>query len=158
MVAAYAGRTTTVSPATDVGEFIGGFVAAEGAFLTTGEAPRFSFSVQLGGIDHTACEELGAFFGVGHIYRYSRRQSNFDDEVHFTVQKIKDLVEVIVPFMDEHLPPSYKRQQYEVWRTKLLDHWEHGARRRRTCTIPGCNRIQKGRGVCRRHYYQLYGL
>ena len=38
----------------------------------------------------------------------------------FIVRRMRDLVEVIVPFMDEHLPPSYKRDQYEVWRTALL--------------------------------------
>ena len=145
-------------PATEIGQFVAGFVAAEGAFLTTGTRPKFFFSVQLGGIDSATCDELQSFFGIGHVYRYERRKAHYDDEVHFTVRKMKDLVEVVVPFMDEHLPPSYKRQQYEAWRTKLLDHWEHGARRRRTCTVPGCDRIQKGRGVCRRHYYQLYGL
>jgi LAGLIDADG endonuclease len=147
-----------VSPATEIGEFIGGFVAGEGTFGMTVAPPKFTFSVQLGGIDEKVCDELWAFFGVGHVHRYGRRKAHYDDEVHFTVRKVKDLVGVVVPFMDEHLPPSYKRQQYEAWRTKLVDHWQHHAKRRRTCTLPGCDRIQKGRGVCRRHYYQLYGV
>jgi hypothetical protein len=38
-------------------------------------------------------------------------------------------VEVVVPFMDEHLPPSHKRGQYLAWRAELVDYWEHRARR-----------------------------
>jgi hypothetical protein len=70
---------------------------------------------------------------------------------------MKDLGEVVVPFMDEHLPPSHKREQYLVWRAQSLDYWEHRARRRRPCTIEGCAQPQRAKGVCRHHYFKRHG-
>ena len=49
----------------------------------------------------------------------------------------RELVEVVVPFMDAHLPPSHKRTQYLEWRARLLDHWEHRARGG-PCSVTGC--------------------
>lgn len=60
--------------------------------------------------------------------------------------------------MDMYLPPSLKRDQYLKWRTELLDFWENKAKRRRTCTIEGCETLQRGKGVCRKHYYALFGV
>jgi hypothetical protein len=154
---ASAAATITVLPATDLANFVGGFVAAEGTFTTAGSPPSFTFAVALGAEDRQSCALLRAFFGIGHVVAYRRRRSHFDDEIRFQVRKLKDLVEVVVPFMDEHLPPSHKRDQYLVWRTKLVDYWEHAARRRRPCTVAGCDRPQRAKGVCRRHYYERFG-
>jgi hypothetical protein len=71
----------------------------------------------------------------------------------YQARKVRDLVQVIVPFMDEYLPASYKRQQYEDWRTRLLDHWEQTARRRRPCRVEGCDAPSKGQRLCRHHYW-----
>lgn len=73
------------------------------------------------------------------------------------MQKLSALVEVVVPFMDEHLPPAYKRQQYEAWRAQLFEYWESDTKRRRPCTVDGCEEPQRAKGVCRRHYYRQYG-
>jgi len=73
------------------------------------------------------------------------------------VSALADLVEVVVPFMDEHLPPSHKREQYLVWREELLAYWETKAKRRRVCTVDGCDHPQRAKQVCRRHYYEAYG-
>lgn len=138
-----------------VGSFIGGFVAAEGCFTWNGDR-LFMFEVALGATDAGMVELMHEFFGVGRVGFGRRRKAHYDDETYLHVRKTQDLVEVIVPFMDEHLPPSYKREQYEAWRAALLDHWEHRASRRRPCTVAGCDRPQKGRGVCRHHYFALY--
>lgn len=103
------------------------------------------------------CHALQAFFGVGNVYEYRRRRDHYDDEVVFSVQSLRDLVEVIVPFMDEHLRPSYKREQYDAWRAELLDYWEHRAKRRRPCTVEGCDHPNRARGLCRHHYFQAFG-
>lgn len=101
-------------------EFVAGFAVAEGCFTTTGEPARWAFTVALGARDGETCDAMAAFFGVGHVYRYPRRADHHDDVAIFTVQDRRSLVEVIVPFMDEYLPASRRRVQYERWRQELL--------------------------------------
>lgn len=141
-------------PGTDAAvEFIGGFVAAEGCFTTSG-AGRFRFSVGLGATDSPMCGVIRAVLGVGYVNGSRRRAAHYDDEVQYSVQAARDLVEVVVPFMDAHLPASHKRAQYLAWRTRLLDHWEHHARRRATCMIEGCESPAKSYGLCRPHLWR----
>ena len=115
-----AGGTTTVRPATDVAHFIGGFVAAEGCFTRSGN--RFRFSVGLGARDRMTCEGLHWFFGCGSVTWSPRRKPHYDDECTFAIRGLDDHLRVTVPFMDEHLPPSYKRRQYLLWRQQLLEY------------------------------------
>ena len=149
--------TTTTRPDTDLAAFIGGFVAAEGCFHARAAEGWFSFAVSLGACDQEMVDALYEFFGCGRTTWRRRRRAHFDDEVTFVVRRIRDLVEVIVPFMDEHLPPSYKRVQYEVWRAALMEYWDHGVRRRRPCTLVGCTVVQRAKGLCRHHYYEAFG-
>jgi hypothetical protein len=97
---------------------------------------------------------LREFFGCGFASRWTRRKPHYEDEVTFTVKKLRDLVEVLVPFMDEHLPPSYKRQQFLEWRTELLQYWTERAIR--VCSAPGCSRTRRGEGLCATHRF-LFG-
>jgi hypothetical protein len=148
-----------VSPATDgLAEFIAGFIAAEGTFVRSGTPPTFTFAVALGATDAATCEKIHGYFGVGAVRTYPRRKAHYDDEVLYNVRAMRDLIEVILPFMDEHLPPSYKRDQYEVWRAALVDYWQHGARQRgrRPCIIEGCDRPQRAKDLCRHHYFEEY--
>ena len=115
---------------------------------------RFRFSVGLGATDTGMCHALGNHLDVGHVTRSRRRKPHYDDEVQFAVPSIRELVEVVVPFMDAHLPPSHKREQYLAWRERLVDHWEHGARRRAICTIDGCDAPAKAHGLCRPHLWR----
>lgn len=147
-----------MSPATEqLSAFIAGVTAAEGCFSrTSGWPPVFIFEMGLGAVDGQTCELLRDFLGVGRIVHFARRKDHYDDEVSLQVRRLRDLVEIVVPFMDEHLLPSHKRRQYLEWRTQLLDYWENHARRRRTCTRDGCQRPQRAKSLCRRHYYQIY--
>lgn len=144
----------------ELADFIAGFVAAEGTFIASGTPPTFTFAVALGASDKDSCAMTHEYFGVGTIHSYPRRKPHYDDEVIYRVRALRDLIEVVVPFMDEHLPPSYKREQYLIWRAALLDYWQHGARKpgRRPCLVEGCERPQRAKGVCRHHYYQAYRL
>lgn len=150
------GRTTTVRRDTDLSSVVAGFVAAEGCFTGTSDDRRFVFSVGLGASDIGMCEMLLAFFGVGSITYFPRRKPHYDDEVAFFVGSARELVEVVVPFMDEHLSASYKRVQYLEWRARLLDHWDHRARRVRPCTIEGCDAPRRAHGLCRHHLYRRH--
>jgi hypothetical protein len=148
---------TTMRPGTDIASFLGGFTAAEGSFIVTGRPLTFTFSVGLGAADRDSCEMFRDFLGCGHLVWSPRRKPHYDDEVAFHVRKLADLVYVVVPFMDEHLPLSYKWQQFQAWRTQLLDYWEHSAKRRRPCTVEGCDEPRRAKGLCRRHYYAEFG-
>jgi hypothetical protein len=155
-----AGSTTTVSPATDpLASFIAGVIAGEGCFTSTGSPrPRFRFAVGLGGVDASTCELLHTYFGVGSIWFSPRRKAHYDDEVTFSVQSLKDLVEVVVPFADQHLLHSHKRDQYLAWRARLLEYWETRARNPSApCRADGCTRPSRAKGLCRGHYYAEYG-
>jgi len=132
-------------------DFVGGVVAGEGCFTRTGIPPKFTFSLGLGAADATTCSLLESLFGVGFLVHSARRRPHYDDEVSFQVRGLKDLVTVIVPFMDEHLPRSYKRVQYEAWRAELVDYWDHRAKRVRPCEVSGCDEPRRAQGLCWRH-------
>ncbi len=123
--------TTTGRPATDLANFIGGFVAAEGCFIANVDRGHFAFTVALGATDQEMVDLLHHFFACGRTAWYLRRQSHYDDEATFVVRRLSDLTGVVVPFMDEHLPMSYKRTQYLAWRAELLWYCQHRAGRRR---------------------------
>jgi hypothetical protein len=146
-----------VRPDTEVAAFLAGFVAAEGCFTLVAK-PRFTFVVALGATDASTCEMFRALLGIGAVRRYPRRREHYDDEVTFAVQRTADLVNVVVPFMDDHLPESHKREQYLAWRAALLDHWERRAKRVRPCTVDGCDEPRRAHGFCRRHLYERRGV
>jgi hypothetical protein len=139
-----------VQPDTErLAAFLAGFVAGEGCF--SGSGRRFVFEIGLGAVDRGICEVFQEFLGVGHIYDSPRRREHYDDETSFMVQSLRELVEVVVPFMDAHLHPSYKRKQYNEWRGQLLDYWEHKAKRVRPCRVDGCLQPRLAEEVCRDH-------
>jgi hypothetical protein len=143
-----------VRPATEIADFLGGFTAAEGTFGRSGT--RFRFAICLGAADRGMCELFAAYLGVGHITTSPRRKPHYDDEVTFAIQSLRELVNFVVPFMDEHLPESYKRKQYLSWRANLLDYVENKARKpRRQCTVDGCDLPARAHGLCRRHLWQF---
>lgn len=158
MDAVYAGGTTTELRAGDVAAFLGGFVAAEGCFTSTRIAgrTRFRFAVSLGARDRCMCEMFHDFLGVGTVYTSPRRRPHYDDEVTFAVQAIRDLAEVVVPFMDAHLMPSHKREQYLSWRSQLLARLEE-RKAPPPCEVDGCGKRRRARGVCRLHHCLEFG-
>ena len=62
-----------------------------------------------------------------------------------------------MPFVDEHLPASHEREQYLAWRDELLAYWQGRARRRRPCTVEGCDEPRRARGLCRHDYHAVHG-
>lgn len=135
-------------------EFLAGFATAEGCF-TGDRKRRLRFAVALGATDRGMCEAFRDFLGVGRVSFTPRRRPHYDDESAFVVDSVYELADVVVPFMDEHLPPSYKRQQYEAWREELLDFVANQVRRRgrAPCTVDGCELPQRAHALCRHHMY-----
>jgi hypothetical protein len=104
------------------------------------------------------CELLHVVFGIGHVYDSPRRKAHYDDESSFRTQALRELLDVVVPFMDAHLPPSYKREQYLAWKARLLDYWERRAKRVRPCMVEGCEKPRRAHGLCRQHLYSRLGV
>lgn len=124
----YAARTTTVSPATDdLVAFLAGFTAAEGCFTGLRDGSRFTFAMGVGSTDRGMCEAFRSILGAGHITDAARRQPHHDDQSTFAIGSAHDLIGLVVPFMDQHLPPSHKRDQYLDWRERLFDYWDRRA-------------------------------
>jgi hypothetical protein len=146
-----------VRPDTDaVAAFIAGFVAGEGSFSGASDGTRYLFEVGLGASDREICELLCRFLGVGHVYHSPRRKPHHDDEANLNVTAMRELLDAVVPFMDAHLPRSYKREQYLAWRQRLLDYWEHRAKRVRSCTVEGCDTPRRAHGLCRHHLFKQF--
>lgn len=99
--------------------WIAGFVAGDGTFTSSGRPRTFTFAVTLGYSDFATCQRMRDFFQVGTVHVYRKRKDHYQDEVRYQVRAMRDLINVIVPFMDEHLPPSYKRNQYLEWKGPL---------------------------------------
>lgn len=134
-------------------------MAAEGCFTGT-RAPtkrRFAFQVGVSEADRDVCGLMLTVFGVGRLVPFRRRQAHYDDEITFVVTRLRDLTEVVVPFMDVHLPASHKRAQYEGWRAELLSYWDTEARRRRPCVLEGCAAPALAHGLCRPHLWSEMG-
>jgi hypothetical protein len=138
--------------------FLSGFVAGEGSFSGTCDGRRYIFEVGLGASDREMCELLRSLLGLGHIYDSPRRKPHHDDQSTFSVTAQRELLGVVVPFIDAHLPPSYKRHQYLAWKERLFDYWEHRAKRVRPCTVEGCDKPRRAHGLCRQHLYSRLGV
>jgi hypothetical protein len=148
-----------VKPDTEaIAAFLAGFVAGEGCFWGASDGTRFVFELGLGATDRGMCEAMREFLGTGCVYEYAPRKQHYDGEAQYRLGSHKLLIETLLPFMDEHLPPSYKREQYLEWRARLLDYWEHKAKRVRPCTVEGCEEPRRAHGLCRHHLYEMFGL
>lgn len=144
-------------PDTDaLAAFLAGFVAGEGSFSGASDGTRYLFEVGLGASDREMCELLRRFLGIGHVYDSPRRKPHHDDESSYNITALRELLDVVVPFMDAHLPPSYKREQYLAWRARLLDYWEHRAKRVRPCIVEGCEKPRRAHGLCRHHLFKRF--
>ncbi len=152
--AACADRTTTVQPAGDTRRVCRRVRRRRGDVRLAAAASRSPSGSEP--LTRRRASFSPTWFGAGRVSLSPRRQPHYDDEVTFRVDRLSDLIDVVVPFMDEHLPPSYKREQYEAWRAELLDYWEHDSKRRRPCTVDGCEQLRRAKGLCRHHYFVAY--
>lgn len=148
-----------------------GFVAGEATFVETSAHPstfadgsprkRFVFQVALASRDRPILERLQAFLGFGSVNDRPPRSDHELPGVVLTVASRKAHFAATIPFCEGHLRRSHKREQFETWRDALLAYErarpsKHG-KGPSPCSVPGCEKPVRGRGVCRRHYYELTG-
>jgi hypothetical protein len=100
--------------------YVSGFVDGEGAFSVsilkravykTGWSISPVFTVSLHSRDAVLLKKIQSFFGVGKITIRSK-----DGSVYFTVNSIKDLMEVIIPHFDKYPLSTEKQADYELFK------------------------------------------
>jgi len=148
---------------------LGGFIAGEGCFMSCVQgtffadgSPRqkFVFAVEVADRDRLMLVRLHAALGSGSIALKPSRQGHLPTAA-FSIRSHKAHGEKTIPFMDRYLLPSAKRGQYELWKRRLAAYeaahptrWGRGPS---ACSVEGCDRPVRGRGLCRRHYYRATG-
>jgi hypothetical protein len=155
-----------------IGFVLGGFVAGEGSFFTARRSERFArdgsqrlrfvFQVAVAERDLGMLVALRAFLGCGSIHRQVRGdRPDHLPIVTFTVKSNRAHRARTIPFAREFLLPSAKRDQLERW-VERLDAYERDRPTRygrgpSGCSVAGCERPVRGRGMCRSHYYRATG-
>jgi hypothetical protein len=149
--------------------FLAGVIAGEGCFLVgsldarVDGSPRlrFRFSMQMADRDEAILEALRRSIGVGSISHEPPRHLNCQPTATYSVSGRKGLREALIPFCDRYLLTSHKRTQYLRWREQFTayeerfpSNWGAGPS---PCSVPGCDKPVRGRGLCRAHYYRETG-
>jgi hypothetical protein len=152
-----------------VGPALAGLVAGEGCF-TVGpigrrndgsERLRFRFMMTMADRDLPAVSALRALVGAGSIMHRPPQRANCQPTVTMVVGGRRALREVVITFFDRHLIAGHKRTQYLRWREEFTayekrfpSNWGAGPS---PCSVPGCDKPVRGRGLCRAHYYRETG-
>ena len=107
-----------------------GFVDGEGCFsvgfvrqpnrpgrrgYTTGYQVTHRFAVTQGASSARCLEDLQRFFGVGRIYRNARHDNHREDLLQYRVERRSELLEVVIPFFQEHPLLTSKRFDFEAF-------------------------------------------
>lgn len=165
--------SSTLQPGSDsLGFMLGGLVAGEGCFCVTRQAKRFVadgsvrkrfvFGVAMATRDRPLLELLHSFLGVGSL-RDAPPRGDYLPITTLTVNSVRSHRAAVIPFAERYLLPGAKRKQYESWRAEMETYWstllpkQRSGDGRSTCSIDGCDRLVRGRGLCRAHYYRATG-
>ena len=153
------------------GYMFGGLVAGEGSFYVAAAHPptrqdgsarlRFWFGITMAERDRALLEALHLLLGVGSIELRASRNGRWLPTCRFSVSSRLAHRQVTVPFFDKHLLPSAKRLQFDAWRESFeayeIQHPTRIGFGPSTCSVEGCDRAVRGRGLCRSHYYRATG-
>jgi hypothetical protein len=122
---------------------------------------KFIFCVQVASHDRHLLTALQMFLGRGNVRDVPPMKEGWHPTSTFEVRSVRGHRYATVPFAERFLLPCGKRDQYLRWKADLDEYLErHPARWGEgpsTCSVEGCGLPVRGRGVCRRHYYQLTG-
>ena len=111
--------------------------------------------------DRPLLEELRSFLQFGSITDRGPRRVAWQPTSSFRIQSLLAHHAATIPFAEQYVLPSAKRDQFERWRTALASYeaehptrWGKGPSQ---CAVAGCGKPVRGRGLCRPHYYRATG-
>ncbi len=103
-------------------EWVVGFVDGEGCFsvpifrnrtMTIGWQVQPTFTVVQGERSLDALQLLERFFNCGQVGRHVRQDNHHEKLCRFTVRKLSDLSELIIPFFEEHPLVTAKAEDFK---------------------------------------------
>lgn len=110
------------------GDWIIGFVEGEGCFsigfvkqpggktrrgYSTGIQVWHEFVITQGESSLSALQKIERYFGVGKIYLNKRHDNHREHLYRYVVRKREDLLNVIIPFFNQHTMHTFKKKQFE---------------------------------------------
>ena len=112
----------------DIAQWVVGFVDGEGCFSIAvvrnatcglGWQVQHEFSVTQSEPSRVALETLRGFFGCGTVIENRRHDNHRHRLLRFSVKRRSELVDVVVPFFEEHPLITTKAQDFELFRRAL---------------------------------------
>lgn len=116
--------------------YIIGFIDGEGCFCVSASKHktlkhhmeiRPQFEIELRIDDQKILERIQATLGCGNIYTLNYKRYDWAPHVKFKITRIRDLTEVIIPFIDTFPLQAKKSQVYALWRiiVRMVRNKEH---------------------------------
>lgn len=99
-----------------------GFTDGEGCFMIilrkNGTAPNICFRIQLRADDKSILKEIHHTLGIGRTKDHKRKiiRPNWNPAYIFEINKINDIVNVLIPIFDAYPLRAKKLRDYKIWR------------------------------------------
>lgn len=102
----------------DFGFWFSGFFDGEGHFYVGRVGSRYRLAIEIGlrDDDSHVVKRIAKELNCGTIVKKDRTKSGRNSVITFSITKISDLWEIIVPFFEKYPLTSKKAREFEIWK------------------------------------------